>query len=62
MSGPLRIRLPQAGGRLSDYAPRVEPPAFAKPTSPIRSRVAYAAAHVVKDPLGAETGEKAIDW
>jgi len=24
--------------------------------------VAYAAAHVVKDPLGAESGEKAVDW
>jgi hypothetical protein len=57
-----RIRLPQAGGVQREYTPRAEPPDFAKPTAPIRSRVAYAAAHVVKDPLGAESGEKAIDW
>src|SRR5690606_28861957 len=60
-AGP-RIRLPQAGGVLREYTPRAEPPDFPKPTSRIRSRVAYAAAHVVKDPLGAESGEKAVDW
>ena len=62
MSGGSRIRFPQAGGGLRKYTPRADPPDFAKPTTPIRSRVAYAAAHVVKDPLGAESGEKAIDW
>lgn len=60
-AGP-RIRLPQAGGGLREYTPRAEPPDFGKPTSPIRSRVAYAAAHVVKDPVGAESGEKTVDW
>src|SRR5690606_29130661 len=28
----------------------------------LRSRVAYAAAHVVKDPLGPDSGPDAIDW
>lgn len=61
-SAGLRIRLPQAGGNLRDYTLRAEAPSFTKPTAPFRSRVAYAAAHVVRDPLGAEAGEKAIDW
>jgi hypothetical protein len=52
------LRLPRAGGALDSYAPG-EPGSFAIPGSPPVSRVAFAAAHVVADPLG-EPG--AIDW
>ena len=58
----LELLLPRAGRRLERYAPRAEPPAWPKPQGPIRSRVAYAAAHVVKDPLGPDSGPDAIDW
>jgi hypothetical protein len=52
------LRLPRAGGALEPYAPG-EPRAFPAPGTPPRSRVAFAAAHVVADPLG-EPG--ALDW
>ncbi|HEX5622084.1 MAG TPA: dihydrodipicolinate synthase family protein [Solirubrobacteraceae bacterium] len=52
------LRLPRAGGTLEPYAPG-EPRAFPTPGTPPRSRVAFAAAHVVADPLG-EPG--ALDW
>ncbi|HET8755461.1 MAG TPA: DUF993 family protein, partial [Solirubrobacteraceae bacterium] len=52
------LRLPRAGGALEPYAPG-EPRAFPAPGTPPRSRVAFAAAHVVADPLG-EAG--ALDW
>jgi uncharacterized protein DUF993 len=52
------LRLPRAGGVLEPYAPG-EPRAFPASGTPPRSRVAYAAAHVVADPLG-EPG--ALDW
>ncbi len=60
MSGDLR--LPQAGGALTSYRMRTDRPTFHKPASPITSRLAYAAAHVVKDPFGAASGEGAVDW
>jgi len=60
MSGPLK--LPLADGTLSSYLPSAQAPFFAKPEAPFTSRVAYAAAHVVKDPLGPDAGEAAIDW
>jgi hypothetical protein len=52
------LRLPRAGGVLEPYAPG-EPRAFPLSGVPSRSRVAFAAAHVVADPLG-EPG--ALDW
>jgi uncharacterized protein DUF993 len=52
------LRLPRAGGALEPYTPG-EPGVFPLPASPPVSRVAFAAAHVVADPLG-EPG--AIDW
>ena len=52
------LRLPRAGGVLEEYAVG-EPDAFAVPGRPPSSRVAFAAAHVVADPLG-EPG--ALDW
>ena len=57
------IRLPRADGTLAPYALR-EPVAWRAPAEPIRSRVAYAAAHVVCDPLAdCDPLSKApIDW
>jgi hypothetical protein len=52
------LRLPRADGRLEPYAPG-EPRAFAVRAQPPRSRVAFAAAHVVADPLGVPG---ALDW
>src|SRR6266850_6073927 len=58
----LTIKLPAANGRLEDYAVR-EPKQFRKPTRSF-TRVAYAAAHVVADPLSAKEPwlDAAIDW
>jgi len=59
----VRLRLPRADG--STYAYDVQGgSSFAAPEAPLRSRVAFAAAHVVADPL-AEQGPAhppAIDW
>ncbi|WP_405145492.1 dihydrodipicolinate synthase family protein [Sphaerisporangium sp. NBC_01403] len=57
------IVLPSAGGSLSAHEPR-EPVDWPRPSGPPRSRVAYAAAHVVADPLGDNTpGSPAeVDW
>ena len=52
------LRLPRAGGVLEPYSPG-EPGAFAVSGTPATSRVAFAAAHVVADPLG-EPGS--LDW
>jgi hypothetical protein len=52
------LRLPRAGGRLETYTPG-EPQTFPARAEPPRTRVAFAAAHVVADPLG-EPG--ALDW
>lgn len=51
------IRLPLADGSLKPYTMR-EPVAWPAPVLPIRCRVAYAAAHVVCDPLR----DAAVDW
>ena len=51
------IKLPRADGSLASYTVR-EPRVWPKPAGPIRSRVAYAAAHVVSDP----DSDAAIDW
>jgi hypothetical protein len=55
-----RLELPRADGTLETYAPG-EPAAFEPPAAPLRSRVFYAAAHVVADPLA--PGDPArLDW
>ena len=59
------LRLPSEGGQLVDYPLADEAPAaFAPPSGPLRSRVAYAAAHVVADPLAANGpgSPAALDW
>lgn len=59
----LTLTLPRADGSLAPYT--LGPPtSFAPPPAPPRSRVAYAAAHVVADPLAdiSPTLETAIDW
>jgi hypothetical protein len=60
---PNRLRLPQADRRLLDYTPG-PPPSYAAPTGPFHSRVAYAAAHVVCDPLADTTpiSPAQLDW
>ena len=52
------IKLPRADGTLASYTLREPPRAWPVPTAPIRSRVAYAAAHVVSDPHS----DTAVDW
>jgi len=58
----LKIDLPEAGGALKAYQ-LLGPKEFKKPSKPF-TRVAYAAAHVVADPLSAKDPwlEAAIDW
>ena len=56
------LRLPRSGGGFTQFRPREDRPTFVQPSGPLRSRVAYAAAHVVKDPLGPPSGPDAIDW
>ncbi len=51
------IKLPRADGSLAPYTVR-DPRVWPAPTAPIRSRVAYAAAHVVSDPHS----DTAVDW
>ena len=56
------ISLPAAQGRLEHYQVR-EPRVFRKPSKPF-TRIAYAATHVVADPLSAKEPwlDAAIDW
>jgi hypothetical protein len=57
------ITLPRAGGALEPYT--LGPPSsFQPPAGPLRSRVAYAAAHVVANPLADTnpTSDVALDW
>ncbi len=58
-----RLHLPTADGGLRRYT-LGEPGAWARPATPIVSRTAYAAAHVVADPLADNTpGAPAVlDW
>ena len=60
---PIVIRLPCADGAVAPYTLRA-PVTWRKPAEPIRSRVAYAAAHVVCDPLEDADPLSAtpIDW
>jgi hypothetical protein len=57
------LRLPSADGSLTRYA-LGQPGAWTKPTAPITSRIAYAAAHVVPVPLADNTpgAPAVIDW
>ncbi|WP_395703450.1 dihydrodipicolinate synthase family protein [Aquabacterium sp.] len=60
----MKILLPQADGRLAPYTMKAAP--VAAPATPPRfNRIAYAAAHVVIDPLASTDpwdAEPAIDW
>src|SRR5947199_7361883 len=60
---PPTIRLPCADGSITPY-PMHEPVACPAPAGPIRSRVAYAAAHVVCDPLADRDplSDARLDW
>jgi hypothetical protein len=57
------LTLPRAGGTLEPYAPTLREPLPVLGSEP-RSRVCYAAAHVVVDPLagGDPTGPAQLDW
>jgi len=57
------IRLPLSDGSIAPYAMH-EPVVWSAPTGPIRSRVAYAAAHVVCDPRADRDPLSAapVDW
>ena len=58
----MKIVLPAADGTLQPY--QISPPrGWPRPEGPPRSRVAYAAAHVVADPLGDPAAPvPAVDW
>jgi hypothetical protein len=58
-----RIELPRADGTIATYEVG-EPAAFERPAAPIRSRVAYAAVHVVANPLADHEPwhETQLDW
>ncbi|XVQ10037.1 dihydrodipicolinate synthase family protein [Spirillospora sp. CA-255316] len=57
-SAAVKLALPAADGSLVPYA-LGEPRAFARPAGPARSRVAFAAAHVVPDPFSERS---TLDW
>ncbi len=58
------LRLPRADRTLAPYVPSLAPRYAVTPQAPPRTRVAYAAAHVVADPLAAldPAAGGAIDW
>jgi len=60
---PATLRLPRADGSLTSYTLTGQP-AITAPAGPIRSRVAFAAVHVVADPRAAinPTLDVALDW
>jgi len=60
---PPTINLPSADGTLAPYTLR-EPTAWSVPSGPFRSRIAFAAAHVVVDPRREfdATNSAPIDW
>jgi hypothetical protein len=59
----MKIKLPKIGGGAESHTLRADPLPDRKPKAPF-NRVAFAAAHVVADPLtGADpSGDPAIDW
>ena len=60
---PPTLTLPSRDGTLAPYTLR-EPPVWRLPAGPFRSRIAFAAAHVVCDPLHEvdASGSAPIDW
>ena len=62
-TGVRPLRLPRADGTTVLHAPRAPAP-WCRPAGPLRSRVAFAAAHVVADPLGdtAPGAPATVDW
>src|SRR5690349_9501177 len=60
---PVLLRLPQPNRTLADYTPG-PPPNLPAPGGAFRSRVVYAAAHVVCDPLADTTpiAPARLDW
>ncbi len=60
---PATLRLPRADGSLTSYTLTGQP-AITAPAGPIKSRVAFAAVHIVADPRAAinPTLEVALDW
>ena len=58
-----KLRLPQANRTLIDYTPGPAP-SHPLPNGPLRARVAYAAVHVVADPLADTTpiAPPQLDW
>src|SRR5438034_7040562 len=61
---PPTIRLPRPDGTIEPYVMRDPPLAWTAPAGPIQSRVAFAAAHVVSDPLADRDplSEAPLDW
>src|SRR2546426_2131219 len=61
---PPTIRLPRPDGTIEPYVMRDPPLAWTAPAGPIQSRVAFAAAHVVTDPLADRDplSEAPLDW
>lgn len=57
----MSLRLPEESGDLRTYVPSSRPAAIPADL-PLRSRVVFAAAHVVADPLRAAAGSAAVDW
>lgn len=55
------VQLPRADGSIESYRLGTHPVVMGA-AGPCRSRVLYAAAHVVADPLGDPVGTNAIDW
>jgi hypothetical protein len=57
------LRLPREGGAIRPYTPGAPSP-YEVPHAPARTRVAYAAAHVVADPLATRDpdGPARLDW
>ena len=60
---PATLRLPRADGSLTSYTLTGQP-AITAPAGPIKSRVAFAAVHIVADPRAAinPTLDVALDW
>ncbi len=64
LSAKLRLQLPVAGGGLEEYSASLETPLPVETGARFHSRLAYAAAHVVVDPLVTSDpiNAPAIDW
>ncbi|TDE10652.1 dihydrodipicolinate synthase family protein [Jiangella asiatica] len=63
MSGAASVRVPGPDGAVREHVLR-EPVAWTRPAEPFRSRVAFAAAHVVANPLGDNVpgAPAVVDW